>query len=393
MTAVPLEKTDRAPKSVTILGSTGSIGCNTVKLITHSPERFAVEALTAHNNVEKLAEQALALQPKLVVIGDKNHYPALKKRLEDTSITIEAGEEALAAAAARPSDLVMAAIVGAAGLRPALEAVKRGATVALANKECLVCAGDLFMKEVRQHGATLLPVDSEHNAIFQVFDFEQPERVEKVILTASGGPFREASRREIAEATPEQALKHPNWDMGAKITIDSATMMNKALELIEAWHLFPVEARQLEVVVHPESVVHGMVQYTDGSVLAQMGNPDMCTPIAHTLAWPERMESPNARLDLTALGSLTFEAPDPKRFPAIRLAKEVLKSKAGAATVFNAANEVAVAAFLERKLDFPRITRVVEQTLESLEYKNPSTLEAVMQLDQDARERAKEYIQ
>ncbi|MDP6952501.1 MAG: 1-deoxy-D-xylulose-5-phosphate reductoisomerase, partial [Alphaproteobacteria bacterium] len=313
-------------RSLTILGSTGSVGCSTVSLIEAERERYVVEAITANRNVAKLADQARRLRPGLAVIADESRYADLKDALAGTGIAIAAGASGLLEAAAMPAERVMAAIVGAAGLAPTLASVRRGATVALANKECLVCAGELMLGEVARHGARLLPVDSEHNAIFQVFDFEQPERIEKIILTASGGPFRSADKAAMAAATPQEAVTHPNWDMGAKISVDSATMMNKGLEMIEALHLFPIASEQIEVLIHPQSVVHSMVAYCDGSVLAQLGSPDMRTPIAYSLAWPRRMAAPVPRLDLAAIANLSFEAPDEERFPALRLANAALRS-------------------------------------------------------------------
>jgi 1-deoxy-D-xylulose-5-phosphate reductoisomerase len=332
-----------APRRITVLGSTGSIGCNTVDLIERNSEAFEIEALTAHQNVAVLSEQARRLRPKLAVIADENRYGDLKEALAGTGVGVAAGQEALVEAADRPADWVMAAIVGAAGLAPTLAAVRRGAAIALANKETLVCAGSLMVAEIARHGATVLPVDSEHNAIFQVLETRHPETVERIILTASGGPFRDLSREAMAEVTPDQAVAHPNWDMGAKISVDSATMMNKGLELIEAYHLFGLPEPQIEILVHPQSVVHSMVAYIDGSVLAQLGQPDMRTPIAYALAWPARMAAPVERLDLAAIGQLTFEAPDPDRFPALRLARQALRAGGCAPTVLNAANEIAVA--------------------------------------------------
>ncbi|MCG8689794.1 MAG: 1-deoxy-D-xylulose-5-phosphate reductoisomerase, partial [Minwuiales bacterium] len=321
---VPLS--DGGPRRVTILGSTGSVGCNTIDLIRRQPEAFVVEALTAYGNVSALAEQARRTGAKLAVIGDPALYDDLKQALDGSGVEAAAGPEALVEAAARPSDRVVAAIVGAAGLEPTLAAVRRGAVVALANKECLVCAGELMTREVAEHGATLLPVDSEHNAIFQVFDFDRADAVERIILTASGGPFRTFDLEAMATVTREQAVAHPNWDMGAKISVDSATMMNKGLELIEAYHLFPVPAERIEILVHPQSVVHSLVGYVDGSVLAQLGSPDMRTPIAYSLGWPDRVAAPAPRLDLASLGQLTFYAPDSERFPALRLARQSLQS-------------------------------------------------------------------
>ena len=373
------------PRSVTILGSTGSIGCNTIDLIERYPGQFVVEALSAHNNVALLAEQAKRLRPKLAVVADESRYLALKDALAGTGIESAAGRDGLIAAAERPADWVMAAIVGAAGLESTLASVRRGAIVALANKESLVCAGDLVTAEVTRSGARLIPVDSEHSAIFQVFDFDSTESIERIILTASGGPFRGLTLEEMAEVTPEQAVAHPNWDMGAKISVDSATMMNKGLEVIEAHYLFGLPEERIEVLVHPQSVIHSCVAYVDGSVLAQMGAPDMRTPIAYALAWPRRMEAPVARLDLSALGRLTFESPDSARFPALRLAREALKTGGSAPTILNAANEVAVAAFLGGRIRFLDIARIVEKALETVPNRSIATLADVLEIDRFAR--------
>ncbi len=385
--AVPSIKPQIAPepRSLTILGSTGSIGCNTIDLIERHPDDYRIVALTAYNSAEMLAEQARRLRPELVVIGDERHYDDLKSALAGLEIEVAAGPQALIEAAMRPAEWVMAAIVGAAGLAPTLAAVQRGAMIALANKETLVCAGELMMAEVTRYGATLLPVDSEHNAIFQVLEQDRTETIERIILTASGGPFREWSLAEMAEATPEQAVAHPNWDMGDKISVDSATMMNKGLELIEAHYLFAMPEPQFDVLVHPQSVVHSMVAYRDGSVLAQMGHPDMRTPIAYTLAWPTRMEVSVERLDLAAIGHLSFEAPDPARFPTLRIAREALEAGGGAPTVLNAANEVAVAGFLAGKLGFLDIAKVVESTLQAMPARPPGSIEEVWELDREAR--------
>lgn len=391
MVMAAVESTDDV-RSVTILGSTGSVGCSTVSLIEAERERYVVEAITANRNVEKLAEQARRLRPRLAVIADESCLADLKEALAGTGIATAGGPTGLLEAAAMPAERVMAAIVGAAGLAPTLASVRRGATVALANKECLVCAGELMLGEVARHGAKLLPVDSEHNAIFQVFDFEQPERIEKIILTASGGPFRNADRAAMAAATPEQAVAHPNWDMGAKISVDSATMMNKGLEMIEALHLFPISAGQIEVLVHPQSVVHSMVAYCDGSVLAQLGSPDMRTPIAYSLAWPQRMTAPVPRLDLADIASLTFEAPDEERFPALRLAATALRSPGGFATAMNAANEVAVQGFLNERIGFLDIIATVERTLEALDPGTVSSLEDVDAIDGAARRMAEDFL-
>ena len=389
---IPAAGEGAAPRRVTILGSTGSIGCNTIDLIARHPAAFEVEALTAQRSVEQLAEQARAVGAKRAVIGDPTLYGALEEALAGADTVAAAGREALVEAAAAPADFVMAGIVGAAGLRPTLAAAARGAVIGLANKECLVCAGSLMLAEVERGGATLLPVDSEHNAIYQVFDFERADSVEKIVLTASGGPFREASMETMAQATPEQAVAHPNWDMGAKISVDSATMMNKGLEMIEAFHLFPVDAEQIEVLVHPQSVIHSMVAYEDGSVLAQLGTPDMRTPIAYALAWPARMAAPSPRLDLAALGQLTFEPPDQVRFPALRLAREALAQGGSAPIVLNAANEVAVGGFLERRIGFLEIAQTVERCLEQTNHHAVAGLDDVYEIDRSAREHAERLL-
>lgn len=384
--------TPSAPRRVTVLGSTGSVGRSTVDLLLREPDRFSVEALTAQSNVALLAEQAVQLRARLAVIGDETLLPELLARLKGTGCEAAAGRRALIEAAARPADWVMAAIVGAAGLEPTLEAARRGAIVALANKESLVCAGDLMIATARQAGARLLPVDSEHNAIFQVFDARNPESVDRVILTASGGPFRTLSLADMRDVTPAQAIAHPVWSMGAKISVDSATLMNKGLELIEARFLFPVAESRIEVLIHPQSVVHSLVAYRDGSVLAQLGTPDMRTPIAFTLAWPERMATPAPSLDLAAIGRLTFEAPDFARFPALNLARQALQTGGGAPTILNAANEVAVAAFLEGRIGFLDIARIVEQTLGRVERGAIADLDAVHEADAAARRYAAHLI-
>lgn len=380
------------PRRVSILGATGSVGCSTIDLIARNPAAYEIEALTAYRNVDLLAQQARQLGARAAVIGDPDRYADLKLALSGTNVEVSAGEDALVEAADRPADWVMAAIVGAAGLRPTLAAVKRGAIVALANKECLVCAGELMLEQVRSSGATLLPVDSEHNAIFQVFDFDRPEAVERIILTASGGPFRGLDRAAMADVTPAQAIDHPNWEMGKKISVDSATMMNKGLELIEASYLFPVDGEQIEVLIHPQSVVHSLVAYRDGSVLAQLGAPDMRTPIAFTLGWPARIETPAPRLDLAAIGQLDFAAPDSERFPAIRLARQALQTGGAAPTILNAANEVAVAAFLADRIGFLDIARIVEETLQRLVQSPIGCLDEVDQADADARRMATEFV-
>lgn len=389
---VPVSDAQAAPRRVTILGSTGSIGRNTVDLIARAPERFAVEALTGNRNVALLAEQARSLRARLAVVADPALYGDLRDALAGSDVLAAAGPDAVAEAAARPAEWVMAAIVGAAGLKPTLGAVRRGAVVALANKECLVCAGDLMVAEVRAHNAALLPVDSEHSAIYQVFEFERAETVERVVLTASGGPFRTWTKARMAKATPEEAVAHPNWSMGAKISVDSATMMNKGLETIEAYHLFPIDKNQVDVVVHPQSVIHSMVAYADGSVLAQMGTPDMRTPIAFALAWPRRMAAPVERLDLVRVGSLTFEAPDENRFPALRLARAALAAGGSAPAVLNAANEIAVAAFLDRSIGFLDIASVVEDALAQVPARPLADLETVTEVDGEGRRAAKAAV-
>ncbi|MAB15171.1 1-deoxy-D-xylulose-5-phosphate reductoisomerase [Parvibaculum sp.] len=393
--AEKLPASNATPRRITILGSTGSIGCSTLDLVERQPESFEIEALTAHRNVDALVAQALKFRPSVAVIGDPAGYDALKRGLAGSGIEAAAGAAAIDEAASRPSDFVMAGIVGAAGLAPTLAAVRRGACVALANKECLVSAGALFLAEVERSGAVLLPVDSEHNAIFQVLEADKPESISRIILTASGGPFRTWTVEEMASATPAQAVAHPRWEMGAKISVDSATLMNKGLELIEAFYLFPVEESQIDVIIHPESIIHSMVEYVDGSVLAQLGSPDMRTPIGYTLAWPSRMATPSARLDFAEIGKLTFEVPDVVRFPLLRLAREALKDGGAAPNVLNAANEVAVAAFLNGRLPFAEIAATVEEVLRSDAWGTqvPSGLEDVYELDALSRKLASEWVQ
>ncbi len=389
----PRTRTEVAARSVTILGSTGSVGCNTVDLLARQPAAFAVEALTANRNVKLLVEQALALRPRMVAIADHSCYRPLKDALFGSGIEVAAGPQAVVEAALRPAEWVMASIVGAAGLEPTMAAVRRGAVIGLANKECLVCAGELMIGEIKRCGATLVPVDSEHSAIFQVFDFDNAEKVEKIILTASGGPFRCTETAKLADVTPAQAVAHPNWDMGAKISVDSATMMNKGLELIEAFHLFPVGAGQIGIVVHPQSVIHSMVAYVDGSVLAQLGTPDMRTPIAYALAWPQRMSAPAPRLDFTTMGALTFERPDEEKFPALRLAREALRGGGPAPIVLNAANEIAVGSFLAEEIGFLDICRVVEETMQLSWTATVASISDVIAIDQEARRLARDRLQ
>ena len=379
-------------KSVTILGSTGSIGVNTLDLISRDMAAYDIVALTAYKNVDLLIEQAKAFKPQMAVIGDDSLYDTLKEGLAGTNIQPMAGPKAIIEAAEAPASWVMAGIVGAAGLKPTLAAIRRGAIVGLANKECLVCAGEFVMAEVEKAGATLLPVDSEHNAIFQVFNFEQNKSIRRIILTASGGPFRTRTLDQMKDITPAQAIAHPNWDMGAKISVDSATLMNKGLEMIEAYHLFPIEVNQIDVLVHPQSIIHSMVEYEDGSVLAELGSPDMRTPIGYALAWPDRMETPVEQLDLAKISNLTFEAPDPVRFPALRLAREALEAGGSAPTVLNAANEIAVHAFLDNQLKFLDICRIVEETMDAFNHRPVTSLEDVFQLDEISRRTATEML-
>jgi 1-deoxy-D-xylulose-5-phosphate reductoisomerase len=387
-------ETDRkdAPRRITILGSTGSIGCSTIDLIKRDPEAYKVEALTANRNVDALAEQARLLDAQFVAIGDPDRYEDLKLALSGRNAEVAAGPEAIVEAAARGADWVMAGIVGAAGLEPTLEAVRQGAVVALANKECLVCGGDLMLDEISRSGATLLPVDSEHNAIFQVFDFDRRDSIEKIILTASGGPFRTTSIEDMAKVTPAEAVAHPNWDMGAKISVDSATMMNKGLELIEAYYLFGLPEDKIDILVHPQSIIHSMVAYVDGSVLAQLGSPDMRTPISYTLAWPQRMVAPSARLDLGKIATLTFEPPDSERFPALRLAREALKAGGAAPNILNASNEVAVAGFLDNNLGFLDIPRIVAETLEKMPVSAIRSVDDALSVDNEARHIARDIM-
>jgi 1-deoxy-D-xylulose-5-phosphate reductoisomerase len=373
------------PRTVTVLGSTGSVGTQTIELLLADPDSFRVRALVAGRNAMLLAEQAIALGAECAVVADLSVYPVLRDALAGTGIQVAAGPDAVVQAAAMEADWTMAAITGAAGLAPTLAAIKRGAYVGLANKEALVSAGDMMLRAVRQAGATLLPVDSEHNAIFQSLADGNRGAVEKIVLTASGGPFRNSSLDEMRLAKPEAALRHPVWSMGAKISIDSATMMNKGLEVIEAARLFSLDETEIQVLVHPQSVIHGLVYYHDGSVMAQLGSPDMRIPIAHTLAWPRRMPTVSRRLDLVAVSRLEFEEPDLVRFPALRLAREALQAGGGAPTILNAANEVAVEAYLQRRIGFLDIAGVVGRVLEQLGTLKADTIDDVIALDATAR--------
>lgn len=386
-------------RRITVLGSTGSVGRSTLDVLMQVRRSgqfpFAVEALTARVNAALLAAQAIEMQARIAVVEDETALPELRARLAGTGIESAGGAAAIVEAAARPADWTMAAIVGAAGLTPTLAAVRQGGVVALANKECLVCAGPLFTAEVRRAGTRLMPVDSEHNAIFQVFDFERPAAIERIQVTASGGPFRTWAPEAIAAATPEQARRHPTWDMGIKISIDSATLMNKGLELIEAHYLFAVEPKRLEVLVHPQSIVHSLVSYSDGSVLAHLGSPDMRVPIAHALAWPDRLTTDSPRLDLAAIGRLTFEAPDTAKFPCLALAQLALQEGEAAPAVLNAANEVAVDAFIRGRIGFGGIAPVVEAALNEgarRGWLKPASLAELDMLDAAARAAASESL-
>ena len=387
-------------RRVSVLGSTGSIGTATLDVIRfareqYGPNAFPLQALTARKNVGLLASQAREMRPETAVIADVSLKQALADALAGTGIEVLAGTEALVEAAQRPSELVVSAIVGAAGLAPTLEAARRGAIVALANKECVVAAGEVFRQAAADSRGVLIPVDSEHSAAFQLLDFAQSHAIEKITLTASGGPFRAWPAERMATVTPEQAVRHPNWSMGAKISVDSATLMNKGLELIEAHVLFGLPPQKLDVVVHAQSVVHCLVSYTDGSVLAHLSAPDMKTPIAHALGWPHRIASPARSLNLAQLGQMTFEDPDYDRFPCLHIARICLHAGGNAPTILNAANEVAVESFLDRRIGFLGIAQIVEQTLNAFERTSngraPATLEDVLELDSAARAKAREF--
>jgi 1-deoxy-D-xylulose-5-phosphate reductoisomerase len=376
-------------RKIAILGATGSIGKSTIDLVERNRDRFEVTAVTAATNVEMLADVVRRTGARLAVVADESRYADLAGLLVGTGCQVAAGEAGLAEAATGDAKLVIAAIVGCAGLRPTMAAVEAGKTVALANKEALVTAGALMTDAAAESGATLLPIDSEHNAIFQCLAGGRAVAVSRIILTASGGPFRTASDEAIRAATPDQAVAHPNWSMGAKISVDSATLMNKGLELIEAHYLFGLPSKQLDVVIHPQSVIHSMVEFIDGSVLAQLGSPDMRIPIAYALAWPERMPTPAQRLDLTSIARLDFEAPDLERFPALRLARECLEAGGAAPIILNAANEVAVAAFLLGEIPFPEIAAVVQEALNHGDYDAPSSIGDVLEIDRVTRDRAR----
>ena len=382
-------------KTITILGATGSVGTSTLDLVEREPDRFRVVALTANCDVDRLAAAAIRTRAEFAVVADEACLPALQAALSGTGVRAGGGPAAIREAAMSGAEWTMGAIVGCAGLNPVMAAIEGGRTVVIANKEPLVSAGDVILRAAARSGATLLPADSEHNAIFQCFDAARPEGIRRIILTCSGGPFRDWTTDQMRGVTLEQAVKHPNWSMGAKISVDSATCMNKGLELIEAARLFPIAHDRIEIVIHPQSVIHSLVDHVDGSVLAQLGPPDMRTPIAHTLAWPDRMATPMSPLDLVAIGRLDFEAPDPARFPALRLAREALDAGGARPAILNAANEVAVEAFLQRRIGFLEIAAIVEHTLSCYDPAAPDSVDAVLAIDAEARilagERVKDY--
>ncbi len=383
-------------KTITILGATGSVGTSTLDLVEREPHRFRVVALTANCDVDRLAAAAIRTRAEFAVVADEACLPALQAALSGTGVRAGGGTAAIREAAMSGAEWTMGAIVGCAGLNPVMAAIEGGRTVVIANKEPLVSAGEVILAAAARTGATLLPADSEHNAIFQCLDPTRLERVRRIILTCSGGPFRDWSLEQMRDVTPDQAVAHPNWSMGAKISVDSATCMNKGLELIEAARLFPIPHDRIEIVIHPQSVIHSLVDHVDGSVLAQLGPPDMRTPIAHTLAWPDRMPTPMAPLDLVAIGRLEFEAPDPVRFPALRLAREALDAGGARPAILNAANEVAVEAFLQRRIGFLEIAAIVEHIVTCYDPAAPDSVDAVLAIDAEARilagERVKDLV-
>ena len=380
-------------RSISILGSTGSIGKNTLSVIEEVAEAYKIRALTAHSNVAQLAEQAIHYRAEMAVISNEDGFAELKERLAGSGIIAAAGANAVIEAASLDHDIVMAAIMGSAGLAPVIAAIRKGATIALANKECLVCGGEWLIEEAKKYKATLLPVDSEHNAIFQLLAPEGHQDIESITLTASGGPFRLLNKEQMANITPAEAVNHPNWKMGAKISIDSATLMNKGLELIEAYYLFPVKEEQITILVHPESIIHGLISYRDGSVLAQMASPDMRIPISYALSWPNRSAITTKPLDLATLGSLNFEHYNPELFPAPELARQALRSGGTAAIILNSANEVAVGQFMEEKIAFLDIASLVAEAMASLSYPAPTQLDDIYEIDQQARRGAMELAQ
>src|SRR3954468_779125 len=395
--ASPIKRAPDSPeRSVTILGATGSIGASTIDLLKRERARYRVEAVSANRNAAALAALAREVGARFAAVGDPAAYRELKEALSGSGIEAAGGESGVIEAAQRPAQWVIGAITGAAGLKPTLAAAERGGIVALANKECLVCAGGLFMRRAAAAGTTVLPVDSEHNALFQAMAGDRREDVRRVILTASGGPFRTWSAAAIRAATPAQALKHPNWSMGPKVTIDSATLMNKGLEVIEAYHLFNLKPDEIEVLVHPQSIVHGMVEFRDGSVIAHLGPHDMRVPIAHCLAWPDRIDGPVKRLNLAEVGSLTFEKPDLDRFPALGLAAQALRAGSGATTVLNAANEIAVAEFVKGRITFTGILALVEATMNAASkrgvMREPGSIAEAISVDHNSRLLARDLL-
>ncbi|WP_306256839.1 1-deoxy-D-xylulose-5-phosphate reductoisomerase [Pararhizobium sp. IMCC21322] len=385
------------PKTITLLGATGSVGDSVLSVIASQPARFKLHAVVARNSATKLARIAISAGAKSAVLAEEGELSSLRDALAGTGIQCAAGPEAVEAVATEPVDLVVAAIVGAAGIRPTWAALKAGNQIALANKECMVSAGNLFMSEARRQNKPILPVDSEHNAIWQVFDEDNKTAIEAVTITASGGPFRTWSQKQIASATPQQALNHPIWEMGSKITIDSASLMNKGLELIEAKHLFGLEVEQLRVLVHPQSIIHGLVHYSDGSVLAQLGCADMRVPVSYCLNWPSRGKSPASKLDFSTIATLTFEPPDLERFPCLQLAYEAMSAGGAATCALNAANEIAVAAFLDEKIPFGGIAHIVDTVLQQTVKETGSTefenIDQAIESDRIARGRASKYLQ
>ena len=381
----------KSKKKISIFGSTGSIGKNTIEVIKNSPENFEVIALVAGNDVKTLISQALQIKPSFVAIENKTHFSELKSALSSLkNCQILCGKEEILNVAKIKCDLFISAIVGAAGMLPTLAAIEAGSDIALANKESLVCAGSFLVEAAKKSGAKIIPVDSEHNAIFQIFENENLEAIDSITLTASGGPFFNKDL-DFSKITVEQALKHPNWSMGAKISIDSATMMNKGLEVIEAFHLFPIKKEQIKIVVHPQSIIHGLVDYSDGSTLAMLSNPDMKVPISYALAYPKRMKIKHDKMDLAKLQNLSFFEPDEKKFPALRICREVMEVDGSAPAVLNAANEVAVERFLKGEIAFDKISEVVEKTLTRILHKRVNSIAEVLEFDQEARNLAKDF--
>lgn len=372
-------------KSIAIFGSTGSIGKNALQVISQHLETYQINALVAGDDVKTLIKQARIFQPKYAAINNAKHYQELKAGLEDLQIEVLAGEQAINDLAKIKFDFFLSAIVGIAALIPTFNAIKSGSNIGMANKECLVAAGDLMLAEAKKSGAKILPIDSEHNAIFQIFEQQNLDKIERIVLTASGGPFLNFSSEQMKHITIEQAVKHPNWKMGAKISVDSATMMNKALEVIEAYRLFPIAKNQIEIIIHPESIIHGLVDYADGSTLAMLSSPDMQVPISYALAYPKRIAIKHPKLDLAKISKLNFLTPDAKKFPALKLVREVLEADGNAPCIFNAANEIAVARFLKGEIEFARIVKIVDKVLEKLPYQKIASLEDVVLCNDQAK--------